>query len=161
MAGIFVSHTHSDKPIADSFAELIKTLFGEEILVSYSSKKELEGGIHPGEEWFHWIVEQVRQTEIALILLTPASIQKPWILWEAGAVAGAAYATVTDRARVYPVTFGIRPSEVPTPFANTQTITGTDKADVLKLTSDLLERLGKSMPTAKVVKFGANQDSAT
>ncbi|MBV8094649.1 MAG: toll/interleukin-1 receptor domain-containing protein [Acetobacteraceae bacterium] len=106
MSGIFVSHTHSDQLIADALATLINALFGKTVPVNYSSKKDLEGGIAPGEDWFRWIIDQVRQTDVAIILLTPASVQKPWVIWESGAVSGAAVATAAERARVYPLTSG-------------------------------------------------------
>ena len=54
MSGIFISHTHGDQPLSDALAALIDGLFGNQVQVSYSSKKELEGGIAPGEDWFGW-----------------------------------------------------------------------------------------------------------
>jgi len=54
-----------------------------------------------------WIVDEVRHCDFALILLTPASTQKPWIVWEAGAVHGAA-ATLTEAPRkVRPLLFQV------------------------------------------------------
>ena len=66
MSGIFISHTHNDQPIADALAKLVAEIFGERVLVNYSSKKEREGGITPGENWFRWIVDQVRDADVAL-----------------------------------------------------------------------------------------------
>src|SRR5690348_16599980 len=96
---IFISHTHTDQAIADAFRGAMRTIFGERVTVKYSTNKELEGGIKPGEDWFRWIGEQVRAAKAALILLTPSSIQKPWVLWEAGAVAGAVLASADNGAR--------------------------------------------------------------
>jgi tetratricopeptide (TPR) repeat protein len=160
MSGIFISHTHSDKPIADGLASLAGALFGDRLPVNYSSKKELEGGIAPGEDWFRWIVDQVRQSDVALILLTPASIQKPWVVWEAGAVAGAAFATSTEQARVFPITYGIKSTDVPTPFANTQLLNGTDAADMQKLVDELLTptRFGKDFGPKDWQRVGANKE---
>jgi tetratricopeptide (TPR) repeat protein len=160
MTGIFISHSHGDQPLADALAQLVNDLFGNKVTVHYSSKKELEGGIAPGEDWFRWIVEQVRQADIAFVLLTPASIQKPWVIWEAGAVAGAAYATAAEKARVLPLAFGVRASDIPSPFARTELITGTDEADVLKLTSDLFERFKGAFTPAEMMRFGEHRKSA-
>jgi hypothetical protein len=85
---VFISHTHADAEIAHALSDAIEGVFGDQIITSYSTKKELEGGIKPGEDWFRWIVERVSAANIAVILLTPTSIQKPWVLWEAGAVYG-------------------------------------------------------------------------
>jgi tetratricopeptide (TPR) repeat protein len=152
VSGIFISHTHSDQPIVDAIAQLVATLFGDKVKVNYSSKKELEGGVAPGEDWFQWIVNQVRDSDLALIVLTPASIQKPWVLWEAGAVAGAAFATATGDVRVFPIAFGIRSTDVPSPFARTQVLAGADRADARKLVDEILGRF--SFTPGEMVRYG-------
>src|SRR5262249_16371376 len=150
VSGIFISHTHSDQILAEEVARLIDDLFGKDrVKVSFSSKKELDGGISPGDQWFRWIVDQVRDAEVAFILLTPASIQKPWVLWEAGAVAGAAFAGSDKERRVVPITFGITSADVPTPFAGTQLLNGASETDVNKLVEDLYERFGKAFTTTQ------------
>lgn len=160
MASVFISHTHSDQPLADALSELMRELFADKVQVNYSSRKELDGGIAPGDDWFRWIVEQVRVADAALILLTPASVQKPWVIWEAGAVAGAAFATAAEEMRVFPLTFGIRSSEVPTPFARTQLVAGADDAEVGKLVDDLFGRFGRDFTPKEMKRFGAEQDGA-
>jgi len=153
MPGIFISHTHNDKALADAIADLVEGLFGDKVSVNYSSRKELDGGIGPGQDWFNWIVDQVAGTDVALILLTPGSVQKPWLLWEAGAVAGTAFAKLRDnpdakareKGNVFPMTFGIRGSEIPTPFARTQSISGVDPLDMKKLLDDLVDRFGDAL----------------
>lgn len=102
----------------------------------------------------------MREAEAAFILLTPASIQKPWVIWEAGAVAGAAFATAAEKARVFPITYGIKPSDVPTPFARTQLVTGTDESDISKLIDDLSERFRAGFTFQETKKFGAHQEQA-
>lgn len=157
MHGIFISHTHGDQPIADALTALLEGLFGKAILVNYSSRKELEGSIQPGEDWFRWIVEQVKKTDVALILLTPASIQKPWIVWEGGAVAGASFAVQSEDVRVLPMTFGVKSGDIPTPFARTQLIDGTNEHEIVKLLDSLLERFGDKLDKRQTVAFGARR----
>src|SRR5262249_54620111 len=101
-----------------------------------------------------------RNADVALILLTPASIQKPWVIWEAGAVAGAAFATSFDNARVFPVTYGIKASDVPTPFARTQLVAGADEADMLKTINDLFSRFGEIFTREDGRRFGERQGLA-
>jgi hypothetical protein len=103
---IFISHTHADAEIAHALSDAIAGIFKDLLTTSYSTKKELEGGIKPGEEWFRWIVDHVRSADIAVILMTPSSTQKPWVLWEAGAVYGAGIASAEGNARkVRPLLF--------------------------------------------------------
>src|SRR5262249_40384762 len=147
-------------PIAAAFATLVEDLFGGRVKVNYSSRKELEGGIAPGEEWFRWIVNQVRGSDIAFILVTPASIQKPWVIWEAGAVAGAAFAAEEQKVRVIPITIGIKSSEIPSPFALTQLVNGTEESDVNKLVEELFERFKAELAPKEMRNVGVRQTAA-
>ncbi|MGK7865536.1 hypothetical protein, partial [Falsiroseomonas sp. E2-1-a4] len=72
---VFISHTHSDHGIAHAIRNAVQALFGDAVTVRYSTNKELEGGIKPGEDLFRWIGQQVREAKVAFILLTPASVQ--------------------------------------------------------------------------------------
>lgn len=75
---LFISHTHADAEIAHALSEAIEGIFGDLLTTSYSTKKEVDGDgkIKPGEEWFRWIVERVRNANVAVIVLTPSSTQK-------------------------------------------------------------------------------------
>jgi tetratricopeptide (TPR) repeat protein len=158
MSSIFISHTHGDQAIADALKKLVEDLFEKRVAVNYSSRKELEGGIEPGDDWFLWIVKQVREADLALILLTPSSIQKPWVVWEAGAVAGASFAKSPDSSvRVLPLVFGLRSDEVPTPFARTQLIAGTDEPGMVKLVEYLFERFSAGFTPLQMRTFGTRQ----
>jgi tetratricopeptide (TPR) repeat protein len=132
--GIFISHTHADKAIADAIDQALKQLFEGAVEVHYSTKTEGDGGIAKGENWFQWIGNQVRQSTVAIIILTPSSIQKSWVLWEAGAVAGASLATTdaTDR-KVLSIIYRIGNDEVPGPLGHTQVTKGEDEADLTAL----------------------------
>ena len=154
MAGIFVSHTHSDRPIVDALAGMVKKLFGTRVPVNYSSSKELDEGISAGRDWFRWIIEQVRNTDVAVIILTPGSIQKPWVVWEAGAVSGAALSISEDEGRVLPITFGLKSDQVPTPFAGVQVVNGIEEQDITLFMQDLFTRFGKEFSPKETMQFG-------
>ena len=138
---IFISHTHSDQAIAHALNKIIKDLFGDHITVNYSTSKGLEGGINAGEDWFRWITEQVQAADISLILLTPASIQKPWVLWEAGAVTGVALSTGTVNLRkVRPLVYQIDSSQIPSPFQRVQTTRGDKVSEMKRFFSDMIQQ---------------------
>jgi tetratricopeptide (TPR) repeat protein len=152
---IFISHTHADQEIANALSAAIEDMFGDLLTTSYSSKKELEGGIKPGEEWFRWIVERVHSAKIAVILLTPSSIQKPWVLWEAGAVYGAGIASAETGARkVRPLVFKLSGSQVPSPFAGIQGVNGDERAGVGRFLRDMLDDFARDMAPGQVFKAG-------
>lgn len=152
---VFISHTHADAEIAHALSEAIESLFGDLIITSYSTKKELEGGIKPGEEWFRWIVDRVRAANVAVILLTPASTQKPWVLWEAGAVYGAGIASADPNARkVRPLVFKLSGSQVPSPFAGIEAVDGQERSGIERFLNDLIEDFTPKMEKNQLLKAG-------
>ena len=137
---IFISHTSSDRAIAKALEEAVRALFGDRMSVAYSTSKE-DGGIPPGQNWITWITEQVRNSTVALVLLTPASIQRPWVLWEAGAVAGSALADANaDPRKVRPLVFLLDDSSVPAPFRHIQIPHGDRREDVEQFFNDLVDQ---------------------
>lgn len=163
MGGIFISHAHNDQALAAALAALIEKLFaGKFPPVNFSSRKELEGSIAPGENWFRWIVEQVREADVAIILLTPNSVMKPWILWEAGAVAGAALSSegAETEKRLYPLTFGLDSGSIPGPFSQTQVTRATEKTEINKLIENIYELYKSQFDGSEARKFGAAQEEA-
>lgn len=158
---IFISHTHTDQAIADAIRDAVRTLFGDAVAVSYSTNKELEGGIKPGDDWFHWIGRQVQEARAALILLTPASVQKPWVLWEAGAVAGAALANDDPEHRILrPISYRLRKDDIPTPFGREQITDGLAESDVARLFEDLVGQFTAGLSAQRVIKTSQRIDPA-
>jgi len=146
---VFISHTADDKPLADALNAALRKLFAGRVDVRYSTSKE-ESGVAPGANWFEWIVNQVVACDVAYVLLTPASIQRPWIPWEAGAVYGAALSRATssdapsgvaamDRGPVQPLLFHVDETELPDPFHTLQFARG-DRPDDMKMVLNSLRR---------------------
>lgn len=161
MPKLFISHTHSDEEIAKALDEAIRTLFGSVFEVEYSTKKKGDGGIPHGDHWFHWIVDQVINTDVAFVLLTPRSIQKPWITWEAGAVEGIAmaYERKADNQgfrsrKVRPLAFNFNKSNIPSPFRRIHVLNGDSKQDMKMLFHDLFELVGEMLDHKDAIKFG-------
>ena len=143
---VFISHTHADAEIAHALSAAIEDVFGDLLTTSYSTKKELDGGIKPGEEWFRWIVTKVREAQIAVIILTPSSVQKPWVLWEAGAVYGAGIASAaTDIRKVRPLVFKLSGSQIPSPFAGIQGVNGDERDGIERFLTDLFNDFSPQM----------------
>jgi tetratricopeptide (TPR) repeat protein len=157
---VFISHTHSDEEIAFALSDAIGSIFENLVVTSYSTKRELEGGIKPGEDWFRWIVDRVRHADIAVILLTPASVQKPWVLWEAGAVFGAGIpCPEVDQSKARPLERKVRPmifkltgSQVPSPFAGIQAVNGDMEADMHRFFENLIDDFQQHMEPIQIRK---------
>lgn len=95
--------------------------------------------IERGAQWFSSIQGQLQETTTGIICLTQENKEKPWILFEAGALAKG----LSD-ARVCTLLIDLEPQHVRPPlgqFNHTQ----VTKDDMFKLISTLNERLAKSL----------------
>ena len=137
---VFISHSHSDKRLAERFHRLLDELSKNTLMVQRSSK---EGEIATGQDWRGWIDENIRTCQIAIVLLTPASLRGRWVMWEAGAVAGVQYernaseedATAGRRVRV--IRFGVSEYDLG-PFGGGQTRDGLIANEVLNFLSEII-----------------------
>jgi hypothetical protein len=138
---IFLSHSTQDHPIAEALHGLLEQVFGTaRVRVLYSSDQRPSGGIAPGEEWLRWITRHIEQSDKTYVLLTPESMNQPWVLWESGAAAGVALAK-SKRNPVVPITFGIRAPQAPSPFHATQIVQGDTKDGLKRLLHDINNHL--------------------
>jgi tetratricopeptide (TPR) repeat protein len=100
-------------------------------------------------------VERVQSADIAVILVTPASTQKPWVLWEAGAVYGAGLASANAEARkVRPLLFKLSGDEVPAPFAGIQGVNGDEYSGIERFLRDLIDSFEHLISKRQFLKAG-------
>ncbi len=93
--------------------------------------------IEKGSQWFNELSKQLQDTEFSLVCLTPDNLNKPWILFEAGAACKA-----SDRSRVWTLLFGLSSSDVQGPLAQFQ-YTLPNKEDMHKLMKSMNSALGE------------------
>jgi tetratricopeptide (TPR) repeat protein len=140
MAGIFISMTEEDVPIADALSAALKRLLGASVQISYSPSPE--SGPKTGSSWFEWIRDLVRTCDLALILLTPQSVRRSWVLWEAGAVFGAALASGTaSQRKVRPLVYQLSHDQLPSPFRDStiQYQRGDEEEHITKVLNEILD----------------------
>ncbi len=119
MTKIFISHAHSDMALASCLKQLIVGVFGDEVSVDFSSDQSMGGGIPSGAEWLPWILEKIRESDVTIVLVTPESANRPWLMWEAGAVSGIALALGAGTV-IIPLLFRLEKEKVPGPLAARQ-----------------------------------------
>ncbi|HUV05213.1 MAG TPA: toll/interleukin-1 receptor domain-containing protein [Armatimonadota bacterium] len=131
--GVFISHVHEDEPLAEAFELLIHNVSAGVVPTFRSTAKQFGGGIQYGEEWFRWICESVNKAKHIVALLTPASVSRPWILFEAGLGKG------KSDGVVFGVGLGIsREDAYKGPFAALQNC-GAEEKELVKLCKELIE----------------------
>jgi len=67
----------------------------------FMSKKDINAGL----PWSEEISSQLGTADCGIVCITPANVRKPWLLYEAGAIAGR-----FDRA-IYPLLINVEPNE--------------------------------------------------
>lgn len=91
--------------------------------------------IDKGSRWLTDLTNQLQKQSVAIVCITPESVNSPWLLFESGALSKA-----LDASWVCPVLLDIEPTEIKGPLAQFQA-TRVTKDDVRKLLGTLNKRL--------------------
>ncbi|MHB8290212.1 MAG: toll/interleukin-1 receptor domain-containing protein [Acidimicrobiales bacterium] len=85
---VFISHDSRDAALAEAFGKLIKSVSSGMIKTFRSSDKTGKEGIDFGDEWFKGLMTKLDTTSDVVCLFTERSLDRPWILFEAGVAKG-------------------------------------------------------------------------
>jgi hypothetical protein len=85
---VFISHDSRDAELAEAFAKLLKSVSAGMIKTFRSSDKKGKDGIDFGDEWYKRLMETLQSTSDVVCLFTERSLDRPWILFEAGVAKG-------------------------------------------------------------------------
>lgn len=153
MFKVFISHTHSDKPLADAFRNFLEETFAEYIRIYYSSAKDVEAGIQPGAEWLQWIHQNLTECNLCLVLLSQRSLLKPWLIWESGAVLGMNL-TTSSSIRIIPILFGINANQIPSPLKayRLQVMKGDSEEELNKLYTIIFDDIKNNVSSSYLNK---------
>jgi hypothetical protein len=144
---VFVSHDSRDADIAEAFANLLSDVSAGTLKSFRSSDKKGNAGIEFGAEWYTSIMSQLGDATDVVALLTARSIDRPWILYEAGVAKGKLETTVLGLA------LGVPLDKVSTgPFGQFQNC-GDDEDSLTKLVMQLLQRNPDAAPREEAVRM--------
>ena len=109
---LFLSHDHRDDELAKVIAGTLFRITLGQLEVWYSSDGSPLGGMRPGSVWIDEVRAQLEQSKAILILLTPDSLNKPWLLFESG------FGAALPDCEIIPLCVGISSiNDVPFPLA--------------------------------------------
>src|SRR5216684_886919 len=155
---VFVSHDSRDGDIAEAFSNLLSDVSAGTLKSFRSSDKKGTTGIEFGAEWYATIMSQLDEATDVVALLTAQSIDRPWILYEAGVAKGKLETTV------FGIALGVPLEKVSAgPFGQFQNC-GDDEDSLTKLVMQLLQRNPDAAPREEPVRtqvrvFRQNVDS--
>lgn len=143
---VFISHETRDAKIAEEFGNLLKNASAGALKSFRSSDKKPTQGIEYGSEWYPAIMEKIDEATDVVCLLTQHSVDRPWILYEAGVAKGKL------NTKVIGVALGI-PLSVATkgPFAQFQNL-DDDVSSLTKLILELVKKVPGLDPDEQIVK---------
>lgn len=132
---IFISHDSRDAELAEAFSNLLKSV-SSGMLKSFRSSEKGTEGIEFGDEWYKRIMSKVESASDVICLFTEQSINRPWILYEAGVAKGKL------NTKVYGIALGISLEKVSIgPFYQFENCDDSEK-DL----TDLINQLAKKRP---------------
>jgi hypothetical protein len=144
---IFISHDTRDAGIAEAFSALLKSVSAGVLKSFRSSDKKGNQGIEFGVEWYPEIMKKLEVASDVVCLLTPNSVNRPWILYEAGVAKGKL------ETPVHGVALGISLQLASSgPFAQFQNSDDTDDS-LTQLVMQLVSRIPNAEPDRDVVKM--------
>jgi len=85
---IFISHDSRDAELAEAFSKLLRSVSAGMLKSFRSSDKKGKEGIEFGDEWYKRLMERLDSASEVVCLFTERSIERPWILYEAGVAKG-------------------------------------------------------------------------
>ena len=142
---VFISHDSRDAEIAEAFSRLISSVSAGVLKSFRSSDKKGNQGIEYGIEWYPEIMKKLEAASDVVCLLTPHSINRPWILFEAGVAKGKLNTPVQGIALGIPLAIAASG-----PFAQFQNL--DDEIDSLtRLVIQLVGRIPGAEPDRDVV----------
>jgi len=143
---VFISHDARDAELAEAFAKLLKSVSAGMIRTFRSSDKKGTEGIDFGEDWYKRLMAQLQSTSDVVCLFTERSIDRPWILFEAGVARGKLNTAVVG------VALGVPLSRVSTgPFYQFMNMDDSE-GDLTKLVHQLARRVQNLELDGDVVK---------
>jgi len=85
---VFISHDSRDAELAEAFSKLLKRASAGALKSFRSSDRAGTEGIQYGDEWYNRLMEKLNDASDVVCLFTKRSLNRPWILFEAGVAKG-------------------------------------------------------------------------
>ncbi len=144
---VFISHDTRDAELAEAFSALLKSVSAGVLKSFRTSDKKGNQGIEYGVEWYPEIIKNIQEASDVVCLLTKRSINRPWILFEAGMAKGKLETPILG------VALGIPLKEASSgPFAQFQNC-ADDEESLTKLVFQLVDRIPNSEPDEDTIRF--------
>lgn len=152
---VFISHDTRDAELAEAFSNLLKSVSAGVLKSFRTSDRRGNQGIEYGTEWYPEIIKNIQSASDVVCLLTERSVNRPWILFEAGMAKGKLDTPILG------VALGIELKTASTgPFAQFQNC-ADDEESLTKLVFQLVNRIPGSEPDRDTIRFQVGKFKST
>jgi hypothetical protein len=143
VAAIFMSFIHEEEASARHVNYFINRVLGYGIETFMSSD---ETAIYAGEDWMSRIFEELKTAKVLVSMLSPVSVDRPWINFEAGAA-------WMGNAKVIPVCFGgLTIAQLPKPYSSLQALEIETHEGAYYLASSIAHHLNVATPKKPIFR---------
>jgi hypothetical protein len=144
---IFISHDTRDAELAEALSKLLSSVSAGVLKSFRSSDRKGSQGIEYGVEWYPELMSRLDAASDVVCLLTPRSLDRPWILYEAGVAKGKL------GTPVYGIALGVPLSRANSgPFAQFQNCDDNEES-LTKLVMQLVRRIPGSEPDHDAIQM--------
>lgn len=134
---LFISHASSDAEFANAVKAEIEKVFANGVSVFCTSSP---GTIAVGSDWLSDIENKLNVAQAVVAIITPVSIERPWLWFEVGATWGKGRA---GACKIYPLCAPeIDLSNLPSPLDRLQALSMGKAADLKLLFDALITQFG-------------------
>jgi len=143
---VFISHDSRDAELAEAFSKLLRSVSAGMLKCFRSTDKKGNEGFQYGDEWYNVLMKKLQAASEVVCLFTERSIDRPWILYEAG------LAKAKIETRVRAIAFGVPLTRLQTgPFFHFQNCEYTEDS-LSKLILELTNRIPTCEPDPDVIQ---------
>jgi hypothetical protein len=134
---LFISHASSDGEFATAVQQEIEKVFANGLDVFCTSSP---GAIPAGADWLNEIETKLRTTQAVIPIITPVSVERPWLWFEVGATWNSGRA---GNCRIYPLCAPeIDLGNLPSPLDRLQALSMGRAHDLRMLFQALIDQFG-------------------
>lgn len=134
---VFISHAASDGEFANAIKQEVEKVFANGVNVFCTSSP---GAISVGTDWLSTIEMSLDKSKAVIALVTPTSIERPWLWFEIGATWSKGRAGET---RIYPLCAAeVDVGNLPAPLDRLQALSMGRAADLKMLFEALIAQFG-------------------
>lgn len=144
---LFISHATSDGDFANAVKQELEKVFANGLEVFCTSSP---GAIAPGTDWLNEIEARLASTQAVIPIITPISIERPWLWFEVGATWNNGRA---GNCRIYPLCAPeIELASLPSPLDRLQALSMGRAQDLRMLFEAIIAQFG----FGKIASFRAS-----